>query len=142
MLLGFKRRFQKPIKTGEKTHTIRAESPRQWKPGVRCDCYIDPRQKTMQLIGRWPCTHVEQVHIEGGWEALSGDFFGDIKINGSSLHEDERQQLAKRDGFESFEEMMEFWRGRLPFEGIIIHWDYSKPIELEGRATGAQRWKR
>jgi hypothetical protein len=36
------------------------------------------------------------------------------------------------DGFRSrgrkgaIAEMMEFWKGRLPFEGHIIHWAYSK----------------
>jgi hypothetical protein len=24
--------------------------------------------------------------------------------------------------------MMEFWNGRLPFHGQIIHWDYDHPV--------------
>lgn len=42
---------------------------------------------------------------------------------------DEREQLAHRDGFSSFAEMMTFWttpKNRLPFIGNIIHWRYEK----------------
>jgi hypothetical protein len=34
----------------------------------------------------------------------------------------EREQLARRDGFESFAEMMAFWDGKLPWYGHIFHW--------------------
>lgn len=128
MLLGFKRRFASLVESGAKTHTIRGVSSREWRPGVTCHCYVDPRQKTMRLLGAWPCVRVEEITIEGGWEALSGEFFGDVKINGSSLLSDEREQLSKRDGFENFADMAEFWRGRLPFKGQIIHWDFARRI--------------
>ncbi len=141
MLLGFKRQFAPLVESGAKRHTIRGTSGREWKPGTRCDCYVDPRQKTMRLLGRWPCIRVEQITIDGGWEALSGEFFGDVKINGNSLLSDEREQLAHKDGFASFADMAEFWRGRLPFEGIIIHWDFDKPCPVEAETNG-QRWKR
>jgi hypothetical protein len=38
------------------------------------------------------------------------------------LDGDEVEQLAQRDGFASYHGMMQFWEGRLPFEGHIIHW--------------------
>jgi hypothetical protein len=50
-----------------------------------------------------------------------------VSIDGVALSIDEREQLARSDGFESFAEMMQFWKGRLPFHGDIIHWDPEDP---------------
>jgi len=125
-LYNFQKRFVPFIESGEKTHTIRATRKNIDKPGNTVHLYTGLRQKGARLLMRAECTKVEEIHIEGGWEAYSGDFFGDVKIDGSSLMEDELQQLARRDGFESFADMMEFWRGRLPFDGHIIHWKEKK----------------
>lgn len=45
-----------------------------------------------------------------------------IVIDGNILAMDECETLAQADGFDSFAEMMQFWDGRLPFAGQIIHW--------------------
>ncbi len=34
--------------------------------------------------------------------------------------------LDGEDGEQAFAEMLEFWDGRLPFKGVVIHWKYSK----------------
>jgi hypothetical protein len=34
----------------------------------------------------------------------------------------EREQLARRDGFADFREMIAFWDGKLPLYGHIFHW--------------------
>jgi hypothetical protein len=39
----------------------------------------------------------------------------------------ECEALARRDGFENFAEMMEFWKDRLPFRGHIVHWLGARP---------------
>lgn len=135
MLLGFKRQFHAYILEGSKTHTIRATRRTPPKAGEICHCYGDVRQKTMFLLGRWPCILVQDIEISGGWETRSGDFFGDVKIDGSSLDNDEREQLARRDGFPDFAWMMEFWRGRLPFRGQIIHWDFTRPVSKPPSAS-------
>jgi hypothetical protein len=132
MLLGFKRRFAPFVEEGSKTHTIRGLRKRPPRVGDMCHCYVDPRQKTMRLLGRWPCVSVERIEIEGGWETVSGEFFGSVQIDGSRLDWDEMNALAWRDGFRSqgqeraFAEMADFWRGRLPFQGWVIHWKWSK----------------
>lgn len=124
MLLGFKRRFAPFVVDGSKTHTIRATRKNLPKVGEMCHCYVDPRQKTMRLLGRWPCVKVQQISIS---------IYGLVIIDGESLDVDESNVLAWRDGFrsrqpdEAFDEMMEFWQGRLPFRGHVIHWKWRKP---------------
>lgn len=134
MLLNFQARFVPFIEAGEKTHTIRATRKVTPKVGEICHCYTGLRRKGARLLGRWTCLRVEKIEIEGGWETLSGEFFGDVKIENVSLLHDEREQLARRDGFGSFAEMAEFWRGRLPFNGTIIHWEFSSSVQIKARA--------
>jgi hypothetical protein len=125
MLLGFKRRFAPMVEDGSKTHTIRGERKITPRVGETCHCYVDPRQKTMRLLGRWQCVKVEEIAIE---ERHGRDTA--VWIDGIALSHDERNALAWRDGFRgrgktgAFEEMMEFWKGRLPFAGHVIHWQY------------------
>lgn len=47
---------------------------------------------------------------------------GMVTVGGVPLDYDEREQLAKADGFAGWDEMLNFWDGRLPFTGQIIHW--------------------
>ena len=123
MMLGFRRRFEAPILAKTKRHTIRdyRKGKRQWKPGDVCDCYVDARQKTMRLFGRWPCVRVQEIQIlELGQR---------VCVDDELLSPDECESLARSDGFGSFAEMMDFWHGRLPFTGVIIHWDPDRPVE-------------
>src|SRR6201992_1971719 len=112
MLLGFKRRFAPMILDGSKRHTIRGKG-RNWRPGIICDCYVDPRQKTMRLLGRWPCVRVEKIQISDSF----------LLVDGRELSTDEKELLAWHDGFRRsgadsiqtyrscFDEMMAFWIG-------------------------------
>lgn len=128
MLLGFKPRFAPFVADGSKTHTIRGTRKIRPRVGETCHCYVNPRQKTMRLSGRWPCVKVEDIEIE-----ILPPIFLDqagpvVRINGEALSDDECQALAWRDGFrnngrnQAFQEMLEFWKGRLPFRGQVIHW--------------------
>jgi hypothetical protein len=122
MLLGFKPQFEKPIRKKRKRHTIRAKrrGRRQIRVGDRLDCYVNARQKSMRLLGRWLCTKVQDVEIHwhpGFW----------IVINGEKLTHDESEALARADGFASFWDMIKFWENRLPFSGYMIHWDPNRP---------------
>lgn len=156
MLLGFKRRFEPYVLDGSKRYTIRAFGNRRpFQVGDTCDCYGDSRQKTMHLLGRWPCVRVESIHI---YECGDGRF--SVIIDRHELTPDEKDGLAWRDGFRSytrgaFIEMIEFWmkehgdgtpvsvtrhnyrqgepfvaaHGKpLDFEGQLIHWDYNHPV--------------
>lgn len=129
MMLGFKRRFAPMVEEGSKTHTLRGKRKIRPRVGETLHCYVDPRQKTMRLLGRWKCTKVEDVLITD-----TGAMF----IQGQQLDEDEKREFAWRDGFRTrgkvhaFEEFMDYWRSLkaagkkrpLPFNGDLIHWRY------------------
>lgn len=112
-LYNFQPRFVPKILSGEKTHTIRAIRANPDKPQNTLHLYTGLRTKKAKLLMRVPCLKVENILITPGHM---------IRIDGEYLSDDEREALARRDGFESFAEMMEFWEGRLPFLGHIIHW--------------------
>ena len=126
MLLNFQKRFVPFILAGEKTHTIRATRKTTPKAGEICHCYTGLRQKGAELLGRWRCVRVQDIEIKGSFHAYAG-FIGGVIIDGAQLAQDECEQLARRDGFEDFAAMAEFWRGRLPFQGHVIHWDRNQP---------------
>ena len=89
-LLGFKRQFAEFIRAGSKRHTIRAKRKFPVKPGDICHCYVDPRQKTMALLGRWPCTVVQDVIIRQ--PSLEIPVL-EIEIDGERLSNDEAEEF-------------------------------------------------
>jgi hypothetical protein len=127
MLLGFKRQFAPFVEDGSKTHTIRSVRKIAPRVGETCHCYVDPRQKSMRLLGRWPCVRVEQIEIVGGYGGIA-----QILVEGTSLDLKEMEALARRDGFRDggLKEMEAFWaktHGLAPsyiFRGQIIHWKF------------------
>jgi hypothetical protein len=124
MLLGFKRQFAPFVLDGSKTHTIRGIRKDERLPlvGETCHCYVDPRQKTMKLLGRWPLVKWDSIMI------FKDGLRYRVFVNEAELSFTEKNRLAFQDGFRShgeefaFAEMTLFWQGRLPFEGHIIHW--------------------
>lgn len=119
-LYNFQARFVPKILSGEKQHTIRAVRANPDKPGNILHLYVGLRQKGARLLMRVPCVKVEEIEIKDG--AFFDENHASVTIDGQRLGRDERESLAVRDGFQSFEEMIQFWRGRLPFRGHIIHW--------------------
>lgn len=116
-LYNFQKRFAPKILSGEKRHTIRADRKdgRLPKPGELLHLYTGLRQKGTQFLMRARCTKVEQINIEVD---------GSIAIENVFLSVDEEEALARADGFRDFLEMSEFWDGRRPFSGHIIHWHF------------------
>lgn len=136
MLLGFKRRFAPFIEDGTKTHTIRGMRKIAPRVGEMCHCYVDPRQKTMRLLGRWPCVKVEPIKIQVQARKDGFPIALSIWIEGQQLTPDEVNELAWRDGFrpvrrcDAWVAMFHFWHdvhGAAPFEGTIVHWDFRSP---------------
>jgi hypothetical protein len=131
MLLNFKTQFVPKILAKRKRHTIRAKRKYAPRVGEICHCYTGLRRRgpmisktsagkpvyqkvKARLLGRWTCVKVQEI-------AISADC--NVWIDGIRLKGAELGMLAQSDGFNNFAEMMQFWEGRLPFCGDIIHWD-------------------
>lgn len=139
MLLGFKRQFAPFVEDHSKTHTIRGFGKRRpFRVGDICHCYVDPRQRTMRLLGSWPCVKVEPITLDFDPDGIG--YILRITVGDQTLATDEAVALAWRDGFREFphmsrnalDEMAAFWigSGRLedsldskPWHGQIIHWN-------------------
>jgi hypothetical protein len=134
MLLGFKRQFAPFVEDGTKTHTIRAIRKTFPKAGEMCHCYVDPRQKSMRLLGRFPCVKVDAITITAFFNPMIPLA---LSINGQLLSTDETEALLWRDGFrdqggetyQAIHHAAEFWKERLAggkaFHGHLIHWRHS-----------------
>lgn len=133
MLVGFKRQFARFVEEGSKTHTIRAPRADGKIPvnGETLHCYVDPRQKTMRLLGRFKCTLVQEVSFARVSEDPGPDGIG-VFIDGAILAPDEREALFVRDGFRqpgrsATQQAWDFWSGTgiyLPWNGYLIHWKF------------------
>lgn len=137
-LYSFKKQFIPFILDGRKTHTIRANRKDGWveKPGNTMHLYTGLRTKSSQLLMRVECAKVEGIAIAmrpytGKGVLARGCSFPEVFIDGNELSGDEKETLARRDGFRNFAEMMAFWEGRLPFSGHIIHWKAPKKAKVD-----------
>ena len=119
-LYNFQARFVTKILAGEKTHTIRGVRANPDKPGNTLYLYTGLRHKGAKLLMRVPCVKVEEIEIDACGHECNCD--GTVIIDGVELSESEREALAVRDGFDDFGAMLDFWAGRLPFKGNVIHW--------------------
>jgi hypothetical protein len=119
-LYNFEERFVPKILSGEKQHTIRGVRKHADRPGKTMHLYTGLRHKGAKLLMRVRCDKVEQIEIKNG--AFFDTNHASVVIDGIELDQSEREALARRDGFDDFEQMMQFWDGRLPFVGHIIHW--------------------
>lgn len=138
-LYNFDPRFVPKILAGEKTHTIRAHRAHPDKPGNTLHLYCGLRHKSVQLLMRVSCVKIEEIAISLAPENLPFDDGARVfvTIDGTVLHRSECETLARRDGFDSFDEMLKFWDGRLPFEGQIIHWRVIKVEKAKARKAVA-----
>jgi hypothetical protein len=123
-LYNFREQFTAKILSGEKQHTIRLIRAVPDKPGSTLHLYTGLRRKGARLLMRVPCTRVETIEIDACGHECNCDPF--VAIGGVELDASERESLARADGFPDFATMLEFWAGRLPFKGHIIHWQFSK----------------
>lgn len=126
-LYNFKERFAPFILDGRKRHTIRATRKVPDKVGNIAHLYTGLRTKNVKLLGRYPICRIEEIKITVECDCAAPDCPLDsprVFVGGEELFSDERETLARLDGFEDFTEMKAFWKGRLPFKGEIIHWQF------------------
>ena len=116
-LYSFQERFVPAIERGDKTHTIRDIRKYPAEPGDILGLYYALRNKKCRRLMYAPCVKVENIEIR----QINPQMWT-VRVEEQTLSPDECTQLARRDGFGDFTEMMAFWDGRLPFKGHIIHW--------------------
>jgi hypothetical protein len=109
MVLGFKKQFPEKIISGEKIHSIRKGN--RWKAGNKIHFATGVRTKNYQQFHFGKCFTVQDIAIyfPSGNVLIDGELFFD------------KETLAKNDGFESFDKMLD-WFGKDGIEGQIIHW--------------------
>lgn len=144
MLLGFKPRFVKPIKQLTKIHTIRKGY--RWKAGnvihmatgIRTKNYVQFNKgiaelsvcKSVQKIDIFRVddlpfhlhddyVYVLDYYVEKLKETFQMSFR--VQVDGKFISKTNIRLLAINDGFDSPEELFE-WFGYKDFNGQIIHW--------------------
>lgn len=132
MLVGFKRQFAPFVEEGSKTHTIRArrQDGTRAKVGETLHCYVDSRQKTMRLLGRFECVKVQSIHIVTDCSLNHPPLM--VQIDDTWLTADEAEVFFHADGFRapdssSIEQAAKYWKGReFPFDGDLNHWKFEE----------------
>ena len=122
---NFKKQFAPLIKSGTKQQTIRA--PRKTRhaiAGEPIQLYTGMRTKACsKLIDPDPtCRAVLPISIDGM----------EVLIDGVPLMDKELEQLAIADGFNSLDELVDFFKDRMPFEGVLIAWGDWQPYWTPG----------
>jgi len=118
MILGFKPQFKEKIINKSKIHTIRRDENNRWKSGNKIHFATGVRTKKQSCFRHGFCQSVQKISIVY-YEGLKGDEVG-VLIDGRIISEEETEQLAKNDGFDSVKEFFEWFNE--DFEGRLIHW--------------------
>ena len=126
MILSFskenieKRSFKEKILNGTKIHTIREDKHNRWKETMSIQFYaMNPRNGGKKfaegIVDKVTRIEIDAPNNKVSFPALYSDT-GIYCINNPIILDD----LAKCDGFESWEEMKKFFPEH--FEGKIIYW--------------------
>lgn len=120
--LNFQPQFSEDVEYGHKRQTIRRSA--RCQPGDRLQFFTGQRTPACRRLGEGVCIRVTPVRLcdtemfLDGRRVLSGDARRDD-------FEDFDNDFARRDGFQGYMEMADWFRARygtLPFEGYLIQW--------------------
>lgn len=112
--LDFQERFAEMVGTGRKTQTIRPTRKRPIREGDRLYLKTGMRTKACRRLGDGVCCEAAPVTIATCT----------IWKGGRPLPSLWRDSVARKDGFECWSEMRDWFREQhgLPFEGVLIRW--------------------
>ena len=122
---NFQNRFAEDVRTGAKRQTIRAKRKVRPEPGQTAHCFTGMRTRQCERLGGWPIVEVADVVICRGIPRSGGVLF----IQGAMvLTIEELEQFAKNDGFDSWAEMLDWFKTNhgLPFYGDLIAWSFGE----------------
>jgi hypothetical protein len=127
--LNFKAQFADDVELGRKRRSIRAQRKdgRNPKLGDALQLYTGMRQKGCRKLLDAKCVRVRPVEIDYTGIKLDGRplYAGDApSFTGGVDPESFDGDFARADGFDSFGDMVEFFRAEygLPFNGLLIEW--------------------
>lgn len=118
---NFQKQFADDVEYGIKTQTIRQKE--RAKKGDRLQLYTGMRTKSCRKLTDAICTDVKPIMIDAMGITISGR-----RLLAGSAYRDEAEDrdndFAKKDGFEGFSELAEWFSNRygLPFHGFITYW--------------------
>lgn len=119
-ILNYQKKFAPLVEKGIKRQTIRARRKRPVRVGENLYHYTGLYTKSARLLRRCPCNYVADIDID-----LDIDKRIEVVINRETpLSYEEKEALAKKDGFSNMDEMFNFFKDLygLPFYGQIIRW--------------------
>ncbi len=118
--ISFQERFAGPVETRAKRQTIRPKRKREIKVGDTLHLYTGMRTKRCRMLGSAVCLDVIPIEISD--EHIAINDAGKIEV--LRRREAGLNRFARRDGFDSWEEMRDWFKNRygLPFEGVLITW--------------------
>ncbi len=120
--LNFQPQFSDDVEYGHKCQTIRRTA--RCKPGDTLQFFAGQRTTSCRKLGQGVCTRVTPVRLCDTEMFLDGKrvLSGDAR---RADFEDFDNDFARRDGFQGYMEMADWFRDRygvLPFEGYVIQW--------------------
>lgn len=119
---SFQRRFSRAVELGVKRQTIRAiGGKRHARPGEMIQLYTGLRTAEARKLGEARCSSTanvriwqNKVEIDEGMDIVTRE----IRTEGGLL------AFAKEDGFDSWQEMAEFFADPdEPWRGVLIRWE-------------------
>lgn len=126
--LNFKSEFADDVEERRKRRSIRAprKDGRNPKKGDTLQLYTGMRQRGCRKLGEAECVRVRPVVIDATCVKLDGRIlYAGFAPHSSRCPEEEFDtDFAQADGFDSFGDMVEFFREQhgLPFSGFLIEW--------------------
>ncbi len=113
--LNFQEQFVTQVVFGGKRQTIRPERKRPIKPGDTLHLYTGMRAKRCRKLRMASCLDVRPITLYAGHYVLTVGGYGGF---------DTLNRFARKDGFDSWEEMRDWFDKRygLPLEGVLITW--------------------
>lgn len=114
--LNFQKQFAPKVESGEKRQTIRAKRKRPFKLHDNLYHYTGMRTKYCRKLGESECSKVFDVIISEN---------GTMKISDKYLNKFERNEIAKKDGFDCWNDMWLWFQKThgFPFYGQLVMWD-------------------
>ena len=125
MVLGFKKRFVEPILNGTKIHTIREDKRNRWKVGNKIHFATGVRTKSYNQFAEGEVSEIFHIRVYYYPEGPAVDIYPWDCSSLLCLTEDQVEELAKNDGFNSTEDFFD-WFDK-DFEGKLICWQ--SPIQ-------------